>query len=141
MLSAYGDTKLVMKGITHGACDYLLKPVRIEELKNIWQHVVRRKKLDPKEEQNNNSASNKDKPHSGSDNAGTSNTDSKMTKKRKDQDEEENEDRENGDDNEDLTSHKKARVVWTMELHAKFVAAVHHLGFDRMFFFSPFISS
>ncbi|GMH12478.1 hypothetical protein Nepgr_014319 [Nepenthes gracilis] len=46
MLSAYGDTKLVMKAITHGACDYLLKPVRIEELKNIWQHVVRRNKFD-----------------------------------------------------------------------------------------------
>ncbi|KAG8474414.1 hypothetical protein CXB51_033697 [Gossypium anomalum] len=39
MLSAHGDTKLVKKGITHGTCDYLLKPVHIEELKNIWQHV------------------------------------------------------------------------------------------------------
>ncbi|MBA0754200.1 hypothetical protein Gogos_000105 [Gossypium gossypioides] len=36
MLSAHGDTKLVKKG---GTCDYLLKPVHIEELKNIWQHV------------------------------------------------------------------------------------------------------
>ncbi|MBA0843890.1 hypothetical protein Goarm_001038 [Gossypium armourianum] len=26
LLSAYGDTKLVKKGITHGTCDYLLKP-------------------------------------------------------------------------------------------------------------------
>ena len=33
----------MLKGITHGACDYLLKPVRIEELRNVWQHVVRRK--------------------------------------------------------------------------------------------------
>ncbi|WJX53714.1 Matrilysin, variant 2 [Trifolium repens] len=49
VLSAYGDTKLVMKGISHGACDYLLKPVRLEELKNIWQHVIRKKKSDPKE--------------------------------------------------------------------------------------------
>ncbi|MBA0710942.1 hypothetical protein Golax_010190 [Gossypium laxum] len=39
MLSVYGDTKLVKKGITHGTCDYLFKPVRIAELKNIWQHV------------------------------------------------------------------------------------------------------
>ncbi|MBA0702362.1 hypothetical protein Goari_022228, partial [Gossypium aridum] len=46
MLSTHGDTELVMKGITHGACDYLLKPVRIEELKNIWQHVVRKNKPD-----------------------------------------------------------------------------------------------
>ncbi|KAJ1396284.1 Signal transduction response regulator, receiver domain [Sesbania bispinosa] len=49
MLSVNDDPKMVMKGITHGACDYLLKPVRIEELQNIWQHVIRRKKIDLKE--------------------------------------------------------------------------------------------
>eukprot|EP00793_Prasinoderma_coloniale_P003524 PRCOL_00002898-RA len=42
MMSSAGDTQIVMEGITHGAVDYLLKPVRIEELRNIWQHVVRR---------------------------------------------------------------------------------------------------
>ncbi|PPD96561.1 hypothetical protein GOBAR_DD06374 [Gossypium barbadense] len=62
MLSAHSDTKLVMKGITHGACDYLLKPVRIEELKNIWQHVVRRKKPDSKDRVN---ALNQDKASGG----------------------------------------------------------------------------
>ncbi|MBA0648116.1 hypothetical protein Goklo_015899 [Gossypium klotzschianum] len=39
MLSVHGDTKLVKKGITHGTCDYLFKPARIAELKNIGQHV------------------------------------------------------------------------------------------------------
>lgn len=140
MLSAYGDTKLVMKGITHGACDYLLKPVRIEELKNIWQHVIRRKKFDSKEQ---NNASNQKKPHSGDDNglvsAGTGNADQKTTKKRKDQDEEEDEDRENGNDSEDPATQKKPRVVWTVELHRKFVAAVNQLGIDSMSFLSPFI--
>ncbi|MFQ6664431.1 hypothetical protein Gotur_031548 [Gossypium turneri] len=43
VLSVHGNTKLVKKGITHGTCDYLFKPVRIAELKNIWQHVVHRK--------------------------------------------------------------------------------------------------
>lgn len=33
----------MMKGVTHGASDYLIKPVRIEALKNIWQHVVRKR--------------------------------------------------------------------------------------------------
>ncbi|PPS02998.1 hypothetical protein GOBAR_AA17643 [Gossypium barbadense] len=60
MLSANGDTKLVMKGITHGACDYLLKPVRIEELQNIWQHVIRRKKFDRKDR---NGSGSQDKPY------------------------------------------------------------------------------
>uniref|UniRef100_A0A8R7PK72 Response regulatory domain-containing protein n=1 Tax=Triticum urartu TaxID=4572 RepID=A0A8R7PK72_TRIUA len=40
MLSVNGETKTVMKEITHGACIYLLKPIHIEELRNIWQHVV-----------------------------------------------------------------------------------------------------
>ncbi|MBA0738255.1 hypothetical protein Gogos_011644 [Gossypium gossypioides] len=43
MLSVHGDTKLIKKGITHSTCDYLFKPVPIAELKNIWQHIVRKK--------------------------------------------------------------------------------------------------
>ena len=42
-MSANGDTSVVLRGITAGAVDYLLKPVRIEELRNLWQHVVRRR--------------------------------------------------------------------------------------------------
>jgi len=33
----------VLRGVTHGAVDYLIKPVRIEELRNVWQHVARRR--------------------------------------------------------------------------------------------------
>ncbi|KAI7728494.1 hypothetical protein M8C21_016541 [Ambrosia artemisiifolia] len=43
MMSADDSTSVVMKGVTHGACDYLIKPVRLEALCNIWQHVVRRR--------------------------------------------------------------------------------------------------
>ncbi|KAK8482525.1 hypothetical protein V6N11_063452 [Hibiscus sabdariffa] len=132
MLSANGDTKLVMKGITHGACDYLLKPVRIEELKNIWQHVVRRKKFDRKDRNNSDS---QDKPHAESgEAAGIGNADNsvKVNKKRKDQNEDEDEDRdEDGHDNDDSSTQKKPRVVWSVELHRKFVAAVNQLGIDK----------
>lgn len=137
MLSANGDTKLVMKGISHGACDYLLKPVRMEELKNIWQHVIRRKKFDSKEK---NKTSNLDKPTSdsgnghGSSGAVNSDQNEKLTKKRKDQDEDEDEEQENDHDNEDPSTQKKPRVVWSVELHRKFVAAVNQLGIDSMFF-------
>ncbi|CAI0444183.1 unnamed protein product [Linum tenue] len=121
MLSANSDPKVVMKGITHGACDYLLKPIRIEELKNIWQHVVRKKKPDNK--------NNVDKPHSQS---GEATSDHKLNKKRKDQNDEEDDDPdENGNDNDDPTSQKKPRVVWSVELHRKFVSAVNHLGIDK----------
>jgi two-component response regulator ARR-B family len=114
-----GETKIVMKGITHGVCDYLLKPVRLEELRNIWQHVVRRK------------FSNCD--HSG-----------RPSKKRKEYHSEEEDEGEesNGQDNDDPSAPKKPRVVWSVELHRKFVAAVNQLGIDSeshchlLFFFS-----
>ncbi|PWZ22216.1 Two-component response regulator ORR24 [Zea mays] len=59
VLSANGETQTVMKGITHGACDYLLKPVRIEQLRTIWQHVVRRRSCDAKNSGNDNDDSGK----------------------------------------------------------------------------------
>ncbi|XP_057720341.1 two-component response regulator ARR10-like [Arachis stenosperma] len=68
MLSVDDDPRVMMKGIMHGACFYLVKPVRIEELKNIWQHVIRQ---------------------------------------------------------------KKPRVVWSVDLHRKFVTAVEQLGIDK----------
>lgn len=137
VLSVNGDTKLVMKGITHGACDYLLKPVRIEQLKNIWQHVIRRKKVDSKDQ----NSCNQEKSHvgngeggPGSVGMGNSDQNAKLNKKRKDQDEDEDDDRdEDGHDNDDPSTQKKPRVVWSLELHRKFVAAVNQLGIDSMF--------
>ena len=43
-MSSNGETSVVLEGVTHGAVDFLIKPVRIEELRNLWQHVVRRRK-------------------------------------------------------------------------------------------------
>lgn len=138
VLSEHSDTKLVMKGIAHGACDYLLKPVRIEELKNIWQHVVRRKKLDSRDQ---NKSLNQERSGFGSGDGGqgatsAGNTDQsgKVNKKRKDQSEdEEDEGEENGQENDDPATQKKPRVVWSVELHRKFVAAVNQLGLESEF--------
>ncbi|RLN11695.1 hypothetical protein C2845_PM09G19930 [Panicum miliaceum] len=38
----------MMKGIKHGACDYLVKPARMEQLRNIWTHVVKKNRSDPR---------------------------------------------------------------------------------------------
>ena len=117
MLSANGETNAVMKGIKHGACDYLLKPVRIEELKVIWQHVVRKRKDDGRNRVND-----------GGDNHGSDSL--KCSKKRKDALEEEDEAEV---ENEDPSSSKKQRVVWSVDLHQKFVSAVDQLGIDSKF--------
>lgn len=141
VLSAHSDTRLVMKGVTHGACDYLLKPVRMEQLKNIWQHVVRRRKFDGKDQ---NKAPNEEKANtlSGEGNLGIVSDDNsdqsrKLGKRRKDQgeDEEDGEDNglENEEEEEDPSTQKKPRVVWSAELHKKFVGAVYQLGPESEF--------
>lgn len=123
MLSAHSDPKYVMKGVKHGACDYLLKPVRIEELKNIWQHVVRKSKF----KKMKSIVINDDHSQGNSDQNGV-----KANRKRKDQFEEvEEEDEERGNENDDPTAQKKPRVLWTRELHNKFLAAVDHLGVEK----------
>ncbi|KAI5659032.1 hypothetical protein M9H77_27825 [Catharanthus roseus] len=131
MLSANSDTKLVMKGVTHGACDYLVKPVRIEELRNIWQHVIRRKKFDSKTQ---SKSDDQDKGHGRSDDGqgnvqmGIGDQNGKVNKKRKDDDDD---GEENSNEHDDPSSQKKPRVVWSIELHRKFVAAVNQLGIEK----------
>nr|ABG35775.1 SRR383 [Striga asiatica] len=121
---------VVMKGVTHGACDYLIKPVRMEALKNIWQHVIRKKKYEWKEKEQEQSGSveeserqpkPEDLDYSSSANEGNN---WKSSKKRKDDDDE-------GDERDDTSTLKKPRVVWSVELHQQFVTAVNQLGIDK----------
>ncbi|KAJ0989535.1 hypothetical protein J5N97_007891 [Dioscorea zingiberensis] len=139
MLSANSDTKVVMKGITHGACDYLLKPVRIEELKNIWQHVIRRRKIEARDHNNSDNGEDYARAQLSSSETGQGpvggafcDRNGKLIRKRKDQDDEDEDDcEENAHDNDDPSSQKKPRVVWSVDLHGKFVRAVNQLGIEK----------
>ncbi|KAL9251458.1 Two-component response regulator-like PRR95-like protein [Drosera capensis] len=42
MMSSQDSISMVYKCMLRGAADYLVKPIRINELKNLWQHVWRR---------------------------------------------------------------------------------------------------
>ncbi|XP_040380957.1 two-component response regulator ORR22 isoform X2 [Oryza brachyantha] len=134
-----GETKTVMKGITHGACDYLLKPVRIEELRNIWQHVVRRK-FGNRERNNLDISKDCNKPPTADTEhgpnqptCGSSDQNERVSKKRKEVHSEEDEEGDDNDfqENDEPSAAKKPRVVWSVELHRKFVAAVNQLGIDK----------
>lgn len=139
MLSGNGETKAVMKGITHGAVDYLLKPVRLEELKNIWQHVIRRKKFDRRDHNNYDNGDEFEKPQTGNSEGGQgaasngpSGRNGKLSRKRKDPNEEDEDGFEdNMNESDDPSAQKKPRVVWSVELHRKFVAAVNQLGLEK----------
>lgn len=137
VMSADGRTNLVMRGIRHGACDYLIKPVREEELKNIWQHVVRKKKNENKEHEHSGSLDDNDRHKRGSDDAEYASSVNegaegllKIQKKRRDAKEEDDGELEN----DDPSTAKKPRVVWSVELHQQFVSAVNQLGIDSKIF-------
>ncbi|GFS40534.1 response regulator 14 [Actinidia rufa] len=134
MMSADGRTSAVMRGIRHGACNYLIKPIREEELKNIWQHVVRKRWNENKEHEHSGSLDDNDWHKRGNDDtefASSVNEGAegllKTQKKRRDAKEEDDGDLEN----DDPATAKKPRVVWSVELHQQFVSAVNQLGIDK----------
>ncbi|XP_048135427.1 two-component response regulator ORR21 isoform X2 [Rhodamnia argentea] len=133
MMSGDGTTNAVMKGIRHGACDYLIKPIRPEELKNIWQHVVRKKWNGNKEIEHSGSLEDNDRQKRGSDDADGSAVNEgaeglpKTQKKRSNPKEEDDPEL----DSDDPATSKKPRVVWSVELHQQFVSAVNQLGIDK----------
>ncbi|GAV91052.1 Response_reg domain-containing protein/Myb_DNA-binding domain-containing protein [Cephalotus follicularis] len=128
MMSVDAGKDVVMKGVTHGACDYLIKPVRIEALKNIWQHVVRKRKNEWKDLEQSGSIEDGDRPQKQAEDADYSSSVNegnwRNSKKRKDEEEE-------VEERDDSSTLKKPRVVWSVELHQQFVAAVNQLGIDK----------
>ena len=138
MSLANSDIKAVMKRISHGAVDYLLKHSRIEKLRNIWQHVTLWKKLERKEilDCDVDDSQERVQRRNGLDccqcpGNETSETIGRSNRKRKDQIEKEDDSEDNGNENDDdSSSQKKPCVVWTVDLHCKFVAVVDELGID-----------
>jgi two-component response regulator (ARR-B family) len=135
VMSADGRTSAVMRGIRHGACDYLIKPIREEELKNIWQHVVRKKWNENKEHEHSGSLEENDRHKRGNDDteyvsSGNEGSEGilKAQKKRSNAKDED----EVGLESDDPSASKKPRVVWSVELHQQFVSAVNQLGLDSM---------
>ncbi|KAF8092773.1 hypothetical protein N665_0401s0020 [Sinapis alba] len=129
MMSVDGETKRVMKGVQHGACDYLLKPIRMKELKIIWQHVLRKKLQEVRDiegcyEGGADWFTRNDETHylGGGE-------DVSFGKKRKEFDFEKKLLQDESDPSS--SSSKKARVVWSFELHQKFVNAVNQIGCDH----------
>ena len=111
VLSVDCDKKAVMKGINHGACDYLVKPVHTNELKNIWQHVESRRNS---EAIRHISRDDDDDQRSQLGTAAKSNDGANTD--------------ENKESRQASTTQKKLRVGWTIELHTKFMEAINQIG-------------
>ncbi|WCJ38653.1 Two-component response regulator ORR26 [Euphorbia peplus] len=131
MMSVDGETSRVMKGVQHGACDYLLKPIRMKELRNIWQHVFRKKIHEVRDIEMFEGMDSIQLARMGCDLSDEGHflygEDLTSMRKRKDVDSK-HDDKDSGEN----SSSKKARVVWSVDLHQKFVKAVNHIGFDKV---------
>ncbi|KAL0918833.1 hypothetical protein M5K25_010874 [Dendrobium thyrsiflorum] len=132
MMSVDGETSRVMKGVQHGACDYLLKPIRMKELRNIWQHVYRKRIHEVKDMEIHDINDDIHILRSGFENFDDrlfmSTSEMISLRKRKDVDTRDFSDQ----DLYDSATVKKARVVWSVDLHQKFVNAVDQIGFDKV---------
>ncbi|KAG6764672.1 hypothetical protein POTOM_032153 [Populus tomentosa] len=131
VMSVDGETSRVMKGVQHGACDYLLKPIRMKELRNIWQHVFRKKIHEVRDIETLERVESFQMTRNGSDLYEDGHVlcgeDLASIKKRK-----HTESKHDEKDTGDSISTKKARVVWSVDLHQKFVKAVNQIGLDKV---------
>ncbi|XP_057432193.1 two-component response regulator ARR11-like [Lotus japonicus] len=123
MMSKDGETSKVMKSVQLGACAYLHKPVRIKELKIIWQHVLR-KRIDEAREFESFESIHLMKNGSEQSDYGDLIAGEGMTSTKK---------RKVADNREfsDPSTTKKARFVWSDDLHYKFAKAVNQIGLDK----------
>ncbi|CAN0888873.1 Two-component response regulator ORR24, partial [Linum grandiflorum] len=145
VVSSDDDQRLVMEGILGDACDYLIKPITMNNIKTIWQHVVRRKNSkalkdnnqhvvrvgSPHPLMNNSSILQAENHNNGA--TGSSGTTTIVKKSNNDDqlgggdDGSGSNEEDNGQQEEAGTKGKK-RMVWTQDLHDKFLRAINFLG-------------
>ena len=123
MMSADGGTGAVWRGVTHGAVDFLIKPVRLEELRNVWQHVVRRRSRAGR-------GGSGGAGHGGNNSAGACETPPSRPASAKRGASDSEPDRPGGGAAASSPPPKRPRVVWTVDMHRHFVAAVNTLGVE-----------
>uniref|UniRef100_A0A453T5Q8 Response regulatory domain-containing protein n=1 Tax=Aegilops tauschii subsp. strangulata TaxID=200361 RepID=A0A453T5Q8_AEGTS len=109
-----------MKGIDHGASDFMVKPVRTHELKNIWQHVQRWR--NPKAISHINDHDNDVQRVQPA----TTDKSKYSGNKRNDGDDSS----ENNEGTHISAIHRKPRMTWTIALHNKFLEAINQIGLD-----------
>ncbi|KAJ0777851.1 putative response regulator and transcription factor RR-A-type family [Helianthus annuus] len=130
MMSADYNKHVMMEGVNHGACDYILKPISMEALRGIWLHVFRRKRkekaFEPLTSADNVDQRQKVPEDVANLSSGNEGHNSKNAKRKEYED--------GSEEREETSSSKKPRFVWSIELHQKFLAAVNKLGLDSKAF-------
>ncbi|GAV92001.1 Response_reg domain-containing protein/Myb_DNA-binding domain-containing protein, partial [Cephalotus follicularis] len=127
IMSSDNDENAMLGGLFKGAVFYLVKPIIMNDMKNLWQfaYMNYREKMADLEGINSFQEDSPDENSSDDKSEGQS-----LTKngKRKEPEPGENDKDEEEDNDSGVT--KKSKLIWTNELHNRFLQAVRVLGFD-----------
>ncbi|CAA3032050.1 two-component response regulator ARR18-like [Olea europaea subsp. europaea] len=116
MISTNIDPQTVVKGVKHGAQDYLAKPVKVEDLRKLWEYATKKPEYDHT-------------PSSIETRETVVQSLSPEDYKERDMEKEDEISR-----SDQITSsrkkHTKKRITWTRQLHKKFLDAIQQLQVD-----------
>lgn len=133
-MSADCDVNVAMRGLEYGACYYLMKPISIHDIKNIWQHLIRKKKIDNKEigqigsvgkveVENTSKKALEDGECASTVHEGNSEKHYKRENQAK-------EDEDGSDDSEEHRVQRQPRIRFDLSLHKHFTSLVNLIGID-----------
>ena len=142
VMSSDEKRETIMKGVIHGACEYMVKPVRMDAVELLWQHVIRKRRNDQL----------KDMKQVMEDELVVEEKEERRSmkkKKEKRKHKKEDQDDEGGESSDHIniavststSAVKKPRMVWTPSLHRQFEAAVNQLGYSSMIFIFYLLSN
>ncbi|KAF5948954.1 hypothetical protein HYC85_014911 [Camellia sinensis] len=131
---------IILKGLQSGGAFFILKPITPDDLKNLWQYTVVKKKgkaiieeigsdeeMSVQETSQTDKGSNEDVESTSSANEYRKST--KESKRKASPKDTNNFDM--GENKDDCTTPKKAKVVWTNALHDQFLDAIRSIGLER----------
>ncbi|GAB4830027.1 hypothetical protein Ancab_019671 [Ancistrocladus abbreviatus] len=127
LMSSEDGEEAIKEAIGSGACEYLVKPIRIEDVRHLWKHAYRMQKknvLNGVVEQSAGFSNEKGASDGEHTSDGECNKCSKRCKSKQ----------FGGvlhDDDAPIPARKKQRVIWISDLHDKFVAAVEQFGISK----------
>nr|DAD18778.1 TPA_asm: hypothetical protein HUJ06_020241 [Nelumbo nucifera] len=134
IMSANDKENIILRSLQAGASYYIGKPVTLNDLRNIWQHVVLKRKEDVvvMEKAGSVQRASSEKV-SGEDIECESSVNENNWKRQeaKRKASHSNKDAKVEVDRNVSFSPKKARVIWSPGLHKKFLNAVEKIGLDR----------
>ncbi|XP_075077952.1 uncharacterized protein LOC107770247 isoform X2 [Nicotiana tabacum] len=140
LMSADDKEGTILKGLDGGAAFFLVKPISVDDLRDLWQYALLQKKkgkrvvleeIDCLEKSSN---CNKKSLHEVGESVSSINENcyqhiKKEKSKRKSARTQRNADKDNSGNS--AAPFKKAKVVWTNSLHNKFLEAIRDIGFDK----------